>query len=55
MYLEWEELYAFEKLFPLVTRWHLLNPKIKEYSMLVPTADIIQKKRQLKGDLFLKF
>lgn len=49
IHLEWDELYAFEKILPLVTRWHLLNPKNRDVNNFVPEAKTIQKKRQQKG------
>ncbi|GAB0097127.1 Flap endonuclease GEN [Sergentomyia squamirostris] len=44
-YLQWEEIYAFQKIFPLLTRWQLKHPM--EEGLVSPKE--IKKKRTLKG------
>ncbi|XP_055706436.1 flap endonuclease GEN [Phlebotomus papatasi] len=44
-YLQWEELYAFQKILPLLTRWQLNHP---DKEALVSPREI-RKKRTLKG------
>ncbi|KAK9736855.1 XPG I-region [Popillia japonica] len=52
-YLQWEEIYAFEKFFPVLTRWHLVKYSHKAPStrnieeILFP--DYIKKVRNPKG------
>lgn len=50
-YLEWEELYAFEKIFPILTRWQLLNFEKVQKGVVknIFSPDYIKKIRNPKG------
>ncbi|XP_059608669.1 flap endonuclease GEN [Phlebotomus argentipes] len=43
--LQWEEIYAFQKILPLLTRWQLSHPK--QEALVTPRE--VKKKRTLKG------
>ncbi|XP_044261035.1 flap endonuclease GEN [Tribolium madens] len=51
-YLTWEEIYSFEKFFPILTRWQLLHfDEISDKTGGVVSPKFIKKRRTLKGIL----
>jgi hypothetical protein len=49
-YLTWEEIYSFEKFFPILTRWQLLHQEqIKDETQGIVTPKFIKKRRNPKG------
>nr|XP_008196114.1 PREDICTED: flap endonuclease GEN isoform X2 [Tribolium castaneum] len=49
-YLTWEEIYGFEKFFPILTRWQLLHyDQINDKTQGIVSPKFIKKRRTLKG------
>lgn len=48
--MQWEEIYAFQKLLPILTRWQILNhQQIDDNTRGILYPQLIKKRRNPKG------